>query len=131
MINTISESLKARKVFILQHFGFYEQLTELQIRFWVNGYIVILIIFNCVLAKTTAYFYWVFFYPTFFCEIRLNVCHVFFLNEAIENLHAYLLLKYQTIGFCHTTKANLVPLLTYVSRINFAIFTFIVIPQNT
>ena len=26
MINTTSESLKARKVFIVQHFSFYEQL---------------------------------------------------------------------------------------------------------
>ena len=29
MINTIPESLKARKFFILQHFSFYEELKEL------------------------------------------------------------------------------------------------------
>ena len=32
MINTLSESLKARKICIFQHFSFYEQLVELSMK---------------------------------------------------------------------------------------------------
>ena len=97
-------------------------ITELQISFGSIGYLRNLIILNCVLVKSIAYFY--FFTPRFLW-LQMMSSMYFLLNVAIGNLPAYIysltlfaFLGHQTSRFYHISEANLVPLLIFIARID-------------
>ena len=77
------------------------------------GYLRNLIILNCLLAKSIAFF----FYPTFFVVTNIIISTMFFLlNVAIGNLPAYIysltsfaFLEHPNSGFCHTSETNILP----------------------
>ena len=100
---------------------------ELQISLGSIGYFHILIILNCVLAKSIVYFY---FFTPHFLWLQIMYPMFFLLNVAIGNLPAciysltlFAFLEHQTSRFNYTSEAYLVPLLIFIARIRIVSFT--------
>ena len=117
--------------------GLYNVLHNIQssrLAFRSIKYLHKLIILNCLLAKTIAYFV---FTPHFY--LWLHIMSAIFINWMKPSgirLHIYsdslsVFLEYRTRGFYRSSGANLILLLTFVAWIHVASLTFIVIPRNT
>ena len=102
-------------------------MTELQINFWVNWVFTQSDYSQLRTCKINCVFLFV--YPTFLW-LQIMSAMFFLLNVAIGNSPAYIysltqfaFLEHQTSGFYHTSEANLVPLLIFITRIHIASFT--------
>ena len=79
-----------------------------------------------------------YFFTPRFLWLQIMLAMFFLLNVAIGNSSAYIysltplaFLEHQTSRFYHTSEANLVPLLIFITPIQIASFTSMFFPLNT